>query len=286
MTMFDTNNPATDLMQARTEELLSHVSFEALPSKILKDKDILRQLPHASIYIPYLPGANLADTVAAATHLQTNNRQAVPHLPARTFTGETELDEWLGQLRETGVDHILLIAGDTGEKRGPFTDTRDVIATGLIEKHGFSEVSVAGHPEGHPIADEPALREALAQKVAWARAANLKLRVVTQFSFDMQACLDWIEGLNDILDGTPVHLGLAGPASPTTLFKYALMCGVSVSGQMMLKNANARKLVTHWQPDDMLAALAASPNGPAGLHIFPFGGIKKTANWVEKNSSR
>ena len=55
----------------------------------------------------------------------------------------------------------------------------------------------------------------------------------------------------------------------------------------MLKNANARKLITSWTPDDPLAGLLSFSHiaAPSGIHIFPFGGIKKAAGWITKNSS-
>ena len=62
------------------------------------------------------------------------------------------LDDFLVRVRgEADVSRILLIAGDVATTRGPFKSTRDVGASGLIEAHGITSVSVAGYPEGHPL---------------------------------------------------------------------------------------------------------------------------------------
>ena len=170
--------------------------------------------------------------------------------------------------------------------QGPFTNTLGIIETGLIELYGFKTVFVAGHPQGHPIADEAALLDALATKRAWADSTGMDLRVVTQFTFDIERFVNWMRNIDHELAGTPVHLGMTGPANPPTLAKYALQCGVKLSGKMMLKKANARKLITSWTPDDLLADLLSFSHiaVPSGIHIFPFGGIRKAADWVTKNS--
>ena len=115
----------------------------------------------------------------------------------------------------------------------------------------------------------------------------MDLRVVTQFTFDIERFVNWMRSIEHVLAGTPVHLGMTGPANLATLTKYALQCGVKLSGKMMLKKANARKLITNWTPDDVLADLLSFSHiaVPSGIHIFPFGGIRKAAGWVTKNSS-
>ena len=85
-----------------------------------------------------------------------------------------------------------------------------------------------------------------------------------------------------MLEDTPVHLGLAGPASPQALIRYAMQCGVTVSGRMLAKNANARKLLTNWQPDALVNQLIHADTRAQGLHIYPFGGMKKAVNWLSE----
>ena len=277
----------TSSAQGYIYELLANASVEALPAQLLKKPEMIDPMPLAKVFIPYLPGSDLNATIDATRTISEYGRLSVPHLPSRAFTSRNELSGWLSQIRDTGTDHLLLIAGDASDPRGPFQNSLDVIGSGLIEFYGFKTVFVAGHPEGHPMADEAALIDALAKKRAWADATGIELRVVTQFTFDIERFVNWMREIDSVIAGTPVHLGITGPANPATLAKYALQCGVKLSGKMMLKNVNARKLITKWTPDDLIKDLASYSDIslPSGVHIFPFGGIKNTADWIAKNSS-
>jgi methylenetetrahydrofolate reductase (NADPH) len=86
----------------------------------------------------------------------------------------------------------------------------------------------------------------------------------------------------------PVTVGLPGLASAKTLLKYAMDCGVGASLQAFSKRAaSLTKLLTVNAPDDIIVGLAAhrdnNPNSHlSGVHFFPFGGFKKTADWANK----
>jgi methylenetetrahydrofolate reductase (NADPH) len=65
-------------------------------------------------------------------------------------------------------------------------------------------------------------------------------------------------------------------------------CGVGASLQAFSKRAaSLTRLLTVSAPDDILVGLAAfrekNPNSHiSGIHFFPFGGFKKTADWANK----
>ena len=98
--------------QAHICQLLTNTSIEALPWQSLKKPEIIDPMPSARVFIPYLPSSDLDDTIAAIRGIAEFHRQAVPHLPALAFKSKDELFSWLGQIRNTGTDHLLLIAGD------------------------------------------------------------------------------------------------------------------------------------------------------------------------------
>ena len=284
MTIVETSSRSA---QANICHLLANASFEALPSQLLKRPETIDPMPPTMVFIPYLPGSNLRDTIAATRSVVEFGRQAVPHLPARCFKNKRELSSWLSQIRDTGTSQLLLIAGDSLTPQGPFASTLDIMESGLIEFYGFRTIYVAGHPEGHLRVDEARLLDALALKRAWSNSAGLDFRVVTQFTFDIERFVNWMLAIEDVAKDIPVDLGMAGPTSPSTLAKYALQCGVKLSSRIMLKNTNARKLITNWTPDDLLSDLVRlyPIAAPSGIHLFPFGGIRKTANWILKNTS-
>jgi len=273
--------------QAYVCRLLAKASFEALPSLLLKRPEIIDTIPLARVFVPYLPGSNLRDTITATRGITDFGRSAVPHLPARAFKSKRELSSWLSEIRDTGTSQLLLIAGDSPIPRGPFTNTLDIIETGLVEFYRFKTVYVAGHPEGHPIVDQATLLDALAKKRAWSNSTGMGLRLVTQFTFDIERFVKWMLAIEDVAQDIPVYLGIAGPASPVNLAKYALKCGVKLSSRTMLQNSNARKLISNWTPNDLLADLMRlyPIAAPSGIHLFPFGGIQKTGDWILKNTS-
>ena len=82
---------------------------------------------------------------------------------------------------------------------------------------------------------------------------------------------------------------MAGPASLTSLLKYARMCGVNASMSMLAK-AGGRliQLVGQSTPDGLITDLATQRQGWAelvrDLHFYPFGGFERTAHWATQLS--
>jgi methylenetetrahydrofolate reductase (NADPH) len=113
--------------------------------------------------------------------------------------------------------------------------------------------------------------------------------VVTQFAFAAEPFIAWEAAIKDV-NHLPYTAGLPGLATIKTLLKYALDCGVGPSLSAVSKHAaNLTKLLTVQTPDDLLVALAAhkarNPQSPlSGIHFFPFGGLKRTADWIQKIS--
>lgn len=210
----------------------------------------------------------------------------VPHLAAREIASREALDDFLRRLRaEADVRRVLLIAGDVAIARGPFKSSRDLAASGLIEAHGVSRVSVAGHPEGHPWLDAAQAMKSVSAWRAWGGERTIAIDVVTQFCFEAAPILDWLGALRSGGVDLPVIVGLAGPASPTTLMKFALRCGVGHSIRAV-RNQIGRygRLLTATGPDEVVHGLEAAPRAAtaeiSGFHLFPFGGLRKTARWL------
>ena len=89
----------------------------------------------------------------------------------------------------------------------------------------------------------------------------------------------------------PVHLGVAGPAKITTLIKYAAMCGVGNSISFLKKNAlSLTALATSHSPEGVVGpieqhAIANPASAIKQIHIFPFGGLKKSSEWLVDRGS-
>jgi methylenetetrahydrofolate reductase (NADPH) len=238
------------------------------------------------VTITFLPGDNYRHNVETAAALRRAGYKPVPHIAAREMTSREALDDFLGRARgEADVSRILLIAGDLVSARGPFKSTRDVAASGLLEAHGIASVSVAGHPEGHPYLELPDALDGLKAWRDWGRRTNTRVDVVTQFCFESGPILQWIGALDKAGIDLPVIIGLAGPATPATLTKFALRCGIGNSMRALRAQIGRfGRLLTDTGPDEVVRGLRSAPETAIaairGFHLFPFGGLRKAANWL------
>ncbi len=241
-----------------------------------------------AMYIPHVPGVARADTVALAARLKKEGLDPVPHIVARRTESAAVLDDFLSRLvGEAGVTRVLCVAGDIAKAEGDLESALQILEGGFLEKHDIRKIGVAGHPEGHKQVSAPALQDAIVRKNAYAKRTGADVRLVTQFAFVAEPVIAWEKSIAPI-NTLPVYVGLPGLAKASTLLKYALDCGVGPSLQAFSKHATQlSKLLTVSAPDAQLVALAAyraqNPQSAIkGLHFFPFGGLKRTTDWLAK----
>jgi methylenetetrahydrofolate reductase (NADPH) len=255
-------------------------------ARIEKYQDLVAR--GTSMYIPHVPGVAREDTVALAARLRKEDMDPVPHIVARRTESAAVLDDFLARLvGEAGVTRVLCVAGDIAAPEGEFESALQILERGFIEKHGIRKIGVAGHPEGHKQISEDALKDAVIRKNAYAKKTGADVRLVTQFSFVAEPVIAWDKSITSI-NTLPIYIGLPGLAKVSTLLKYALDCGVGPSLQAFSKHATQlSKLLTVSAPDEQLVAIADyKANNPqsriTGLHFFPFGGLKRTTDWLKK----
>ena len=242
--------------------------------------------PGTDVTITFLPGDNYRHNVDTAAALRRAGFNPVPHIAAREMPSRQMLADFLARARaEADIKRIVLIAGDVAAAKGPYRSSLDVAASGLIEAHGIVSVSVAGHPEGHPYLEAAGAFKVLEAWQAWGRQTKIRVDVVTQFCFESAPIIGWIGELRSRGVQLPVIVGLAGPASPATLTKFALRCGIGNS-MRALRSQIGRfgRLLTDTGPDDVVSGLQSAPETAtgaiAGFHLFPFGGLRKAADWL------
>jgi methylenetetrahydrofolate reductase (NADPH) len=262
--------------------LAGHSSLETNATPRAVDDVCASPLPRGTaIYITALPGHPRDAVIAAAAQLRAVGLEPVPHIAARHYESLADLDHMLARLEgEAGVRQVLAIGGDIDQPCGPFASSRAVIETGLLERYGISRVGIAGYPEGHPHIAPAVLEEELMLKLASLRRRGLTPYIVTQFCFEAAPIASFVARQDERFPQVPVHVGLAGPAKLSTLIKYAVSCGVGNSLRALRRNASFGRLLTETGPESILAALAEARAPIAQLHLFPFGGIARTAAWL------
>jgi methylenetetrahydrofolate reductase (NADPH) len=271
------------------QDLVANYSIETTvreSSRIERYGDLVR--PGTELYIPHVPGTEPHETVALAARLRKEGMEPVPHIVARRQESAAALDDWLARfVGEAGVRQVLVVAGDIAQPIGEFESALQILERGFIEKHGIRKVGVAGHPEGHKDVKDAVLRDAIVRKNAYASKTGSDVYIVTQFVFLPAPVIAW-ESTNGDVNKLPIKVGLPGLATLKTLLKYAIDCGAGPSLAAVSKHAtNLTKLVTVSAPDEVVVGLASyreqQPSTRlSGVHFFPFGGLKRTAEWLAK----
>lgn len=269
-------------------DFMSDFSLETVPGSAAKVPDYRAHArAGATIYITFLQGSDFNDTVAVARRLKTEGFNPVPHLAARGIPSKRFLEEALAKLTgEIGISQVLCIAGAAPAPVGEFGDTMQLLETGLFDKYGISRIGLAGHPEGSPAITAATIRKALKWKNEFSRRTDAELYLITQFCFEAEPIIAWDKRLQAEGNRLPIHIGIPGLATIRTLLNHATACGIGPSIRFLsLQAMNVARLMSVSAPDKMITALAAykasDPRcGIRGVHLYPFGGLKKSADWA------
>jgi methylenetetrahydrofolate reductase (NADPH) len=240
--------------------------------------------PGTRVHVTFLPDDTLDSAERTCAAVRHAGFDPVPHLTARNFIDSAALNAHLARLSaEAGVTRALVIAGDVAKPRGPFASSMDLIQTGLLRRYGIRTLLIAGHPEGHPSVDDTGLDSALHGKLSFARAEGFETEIVTQFCFEAEPILCWAKRQRGLGIDAQVRIGIAGPASIAALLRFAQRCGIGNSVRALRRGGSAVARLVQSTPDTLLHALgkrSAECAPLAGIHLYTFGGLKKTAAWL------
>ncbi len=268
---------------------LNNFSIETTPNVYNKYNGFSDLLDKSHlVYITYLPDENSQNIITVAKKLKLEGYEVVPHLPARTIKNNSELEKYIANLSEVSGCNKILIIGGGGNQKGDISSSIDVLKTDLLSKYNFIEVGVAGHPEGSPDINDEEIEKAIIEKNKIALKVDYKMYLATQFFFEATSLIEWEINLKNIGNKLDIHAGIPGPASLKTLISYAKSCGIGNSMRFLSKQAfNITKLASPKTPDKLIYDLAEykinnNETNLKKLHFYPFGGIKKTTDWLNK----
>ncbi|MEO4041621.1 methylenetetrahydrofolate reductase [Hoeflea sp. CAU 1731] len=268
-------------------------SIEVAPKQAIESADLPGLFPEGAwVYITDIGTDSNETLVRAAKRVRDLGYDPVPHFASRRLTTRAALETRIRKMaEEAGVKNVLVIGGGLERQAGDFSSTMEVLETGFFDKYGVDRIGVAGHPEGSPDFTEEVALQALRLKKSFAERSDASMRIVTQFGFDAAKFIAWANGLNANGIDLPVHLGVAGPAKITTLIKYAAMCGVGNSIGFLKKNAmSLTALATSHSPETVVDpiedhVLSGASTPIRQIHVFAFGGLKKTSEWLVERGS-
>lgn len=246
--------------------------------------------PCTPIAVAFLPTETMEERIAAAVHVRQLGFEPMPHLSARRILSLDELSTMVRWLGDEAVKRVLLVAGDPTVPAGPFDDVLKMIRTGAFEKNGITVVGIAGHPDGHPVMDKKACWIAIDEKIREITSRGMTPLIVTQFSFDPDNTLKWLKTLRDRGICAPVRIGVPGPAGIKRLLHFAAVCGVGASASVLKKyGISLTRLAGTAGPEKSVNVLRAGlgpEHGRVRLHFYPFGGLKRTVEWINEYAER
>lgn len=269
------------------QQFMEGFTLETTPGSAAKIQNFNDHVRRGTpIYITFLPGSNFDDTVTVAKRLRSEGFEPIPHIAARSVPSRAFLENGLARLcGEADVSRVLLIGGGVPQPVGEYSDSMQLLATGLFDRHGIRSIGLAGHPEGSPDISDEGIRAALRWKNDFAQRTTAHLYLVTQFCFESEPIIRWDQQLQAEGNRLPIHIGVPGLATIKTLLAHSKACGIGASMTFLSKQAmNVAKLLMVSAPDRLVTELAAykarDPKcGIAGVHMYPLGGLKKTADW-------
>jgi len=231
-------------------------------------KTVLSNLPKVKdVYITFLPDNDFKEIAGKAIELVKSGYNPVPHFPARSIKNLAELKDYINRCKDGGVKQALVIGGGA-QPIGDFHCSFQLLETGLFE--GL-KIGIAGHPDGSPDISDPDLEKAMKDKKPYADY------IVTQWLLDVEPIAKFIS--KQVL---PVHVGITGPLKMSSLLKFANIVGAKNSINFLKSNiTKAVDLLKPRDPNDIIKKLKDSTEN---FHIYTFGSLKETNNWLTENN--
>ena len=269
--------------------LIRNFSLEMTGKDVPGLREAAESIPKGTkVNVTFLGNEDLEMRLAAAEAVAQAGFIPVPHISARRLSSHSQLEQFLARLADIGAtEHVFSVGGDPAEPEGPFPDALSVIRSGLLQKYGVREVSIAGYPEGHPDIPSEILWEHLEAKASAIADAGLESVVLTQFSFDTDPVLSWVREVRSRGIDAQIRIGTPGPAGIKRLIAFARRFGVGANAMIVKKYGFAlTNLMGTAGPeqfiDDLSALLAGDPDsGDVALHFYTFGGLLATSEWVQ-----
>lgn len=242
--------------------------------------------PQTPVNIAFLGNEDHAQRIEAARVIRACGFEPVPIISSRRLRSEQDLDDLLHALAaEAAPSQIILVGGDPAVPAGPFEDSLALLRSGLLERHVIGQVGIVGYPEGHPKVDTDTLWRCLKWKFAFLQDAGCSVEITTQYGFDPDAVVQWIERLRSEGIDAPVRIGVPGPASAGKLLRYARQFGSVPSAAiaqrygLSVDDQDRRVSADHYW-DQLTAGMDGGNLGTVLYHLYPFGGIMEGVQWM------
>ena len=270
---------SSEVVNKRIRKDLENAYMEIIPVPGIEDRIGTLQ-PNMHVAVTCSPTKGVDTTLELSEKLIAQGFQVIPHISAKSVTGEKHLETIIKKLDELSIESVFVPGGDGPEPLGEFNNAYDLLKALQKSGHNLKKIGIAAHPEGHPDISNKILMEALEKK------KGLADYIVTQMCFDANILGDWLVRINQQGIHLPVWVGLPGVIERGPLLRTSLRIGVGDSIRFLKKKSKvAAELMKSsiYNPEKLVTSISEYKNiadtNLAGYHIFCFNQIEKTEKW-------
>ena len=277
---------SSEVINKRIRKDLENAYMEIIPVPGIEDRIGTLQ-PNMHVAVTCSPTKGVDTTLELSEKLIAQGFQVIPHISAKSVTGEKHLETIIKKLDELSIESVFVPGGDGPEPLGEFNNAYDLLKALQKSGHNLKKIGIAAHPEGHPDISNKILMEALEKK------KGLADYIVTQMCFDANILGDWLVQINQQGIHLPVWVGLPGVIERGPLLRTSLRIGVGDSLRFLKKKSKvATELMKSsiYNPEKLVTSISEykdiADTNLAGYHIFCFNQIEKTEKWRTETISK
>jgi methylenetetrahydrofolate reductase (NADPH) len=266
---------------------LQRLGYEVIPFKKTREAVLAHVPKDVPLTVTASPAKGQDATIDLAVQLTGDGYTVTPHLSAKQVADGAHLAAIVARCREAGITSAFVIGGDRTGTPTEFLDARDLLVALHELDHGFSDIGIGGHPEGHPEVSDEVLFAALKDK------APLATHITTQIAFDPEVIVGWARELVRRGIDLPVYVGVPGAVTRQKLLRVSGGLGIGESAKFLKKQQSLlwRFFVPGgYRPDKIIKGLAPHLDDPdshlAGFHVFTFNDLGSTEAWRQQSLRR
>jgi methylenetetrahydrofolate reductase (NADPH) len=263
------------------------LGYEVIPFKKTRDAVLAHVPKDVPLTVTASPAKGQDATIDLAVQLTGDGYAIAPHLSAQQVIDRAHLATIVARCREAGITSVFVIGGDRTGTPTEFRDAHDLLVALHELDHGFAEIGIGGHPEGHPAVSDEVLFAALRDK------APLATHIKTQIVFDPKVIARWAQELARHRIDLPVDVGIPGPVTRQKLLRISGGIGLGESAKFLKKQQSLLRrffVPGGYNPDKIIKGLAPNFGEPdnhlAGFHVFTFNDLGPAEAWRQQSLRR
>ena len=211
------------------EHALRHAGYEVLPLRNAEQAIVASVPLDVPLSVTMTASKGVDGTIDLTERLSAHGYSVTPHLAARMFRNKAHLADTVARLTDQAIHSIFVIAGDSTEPAGPFTDSLALLEQLATSGHPFRSIGVGGYPEGHAHISDDQVDRALENK---ARHAT---HIVTQMCFRGSTTATWARQVKRKGVDLPIRIGLPGAVTRQKLARISANIGLGQSARFLVK---------------------------------------------------